>query len=679
MKQSNLILDARELSSVKSIVTMFESVRTELSDLLNNIYMRHIFENSHTLHPTQLAKYGAEETDSIIAFLKDRETARIKRTGAERARAGLGFASIAGIRNFLNQFILEKMQGALTTQLPTALKLTDSYFTHYSQGYLEESQKQLLIQQKELRQALSTALADQRRELLIQKHALKTSINSIIFTDMEGRVTYVNPAFLSLWQYGNIREVLGMPSSQLASGDALNEVFDSLSQKSSWRGELKAKRKDNSQFDVEMFASLIKDENDTVIGNMASFVDMTDRNRLEAQSRQSHKMEALGQLAGSIAHDFNNILTIMRGYLHVIAMDADTESQLYRDIVQVRTAVDRGVGITKQLRVFSKDTDVEMSPIDLNETISESYELLKHIFPEDTKLIIDLDSKLWPIEGNLSQLSQILVNFCVNAKDATMQKSAQSRSRSNPDSGYAGVITVQSRNIELDVQSAGQYINARPGKYVRLRVQDNGIGISDDVIDKIFEPFFSTKTTENNCGLGLSIVYGIIQKQKGFIDVQSKPGEGTTFDIFFPVTDTDQRPQRKVSQLPTSASAKRETVLVVDDEYQVISLLKRLLNGCGYTVVTAENGKKAIAIYESQQAEIDLVLLDIVMPEMRGLECFRKLKEINPDVKVLINTGYTGDDSATQMLSEGAKGIIEKPFDCYRLSTTINKVLNQAS
>ncbi len=658
---------------------VFESRRAELSTHLHEVYLNHIFENSHTLHPSQLANYGAEETDSIIAFFKDRDTARIKKLGAERARAGLGFASVVAIRAFLNQFVLQIIQGATADLLSTTLKLIDIYFTNYLQGHLDESRQQTLIQQKELRQALSTALTDQRRELLIQKHALKTSINSIMFTDLEGHVTYVNPAFLSLWQYGNIREVLGMPSSQLLSGDAFNEVFDSLSQKSSWRGELKAKRKDNSQFDVEMFASLIKDENDTVVGNMASFVDMTERNRLEAQSRQSHKMEALGQLAGSIAHDFNNILTVMRGYLHVISMDADPDSQLYKDIMQVRTAADRGAGITKQLRVFSRHTDVELSPVDLNETISESYELIKHIFPEDTKLIIDLDSKLWPIEGNLSQLSQILVNFCVNAKDAVMQKSARLKSQSIAESEYRGVISVQSRNIELDSKSATRHIRATPGKYVRLRIQDNGIGISDDVIDRIFEPFFSTKKTESNCGLGLSIVYGIIQKQMGFIDVQSNPGEGTSFDIFFPVTATDPLPESKEEQLFAAASAKSGTVLVIDDEYQVITLLRRLLNGCGYNVIAAENGKKALSIYENRHSEIDLVLLDVVMPEMRGLECFRRMKKINPEVKVLINTGYTGDDSATQMLTEGAKGIVEKPFDCYRLSMTIDKVLNQCS
>ncbi|MBN2530171.1 MAG: response regulator [Deltaproteobacteria bacterium] len=674
MTVTTIFQNTQESDKVETIIAIFEPYRNELSTHLQKIYHNNIFENSHTLHPSLLARYGTEESDSIITFLKDRDTARVEQMGAERAHAGLGFSSVDRIRAFLNQFVLQKIQGEHADHLPVAFKLIDLYFFVYSKGYLEKSKQQLLIQQKELQQALSTAIIGQRRELIIQKHALKTSINAIMFTDLEGRVTYVNPAFLTLWQYQNVRDVLGMPSSELLSGEAFNDVFNALVEQSKWHGELKAKRKDSSQFDVEMFASLIKDEDDRIIGNMASFVDMTERNRLEAQSRQSHKMEALGQLAGSIAHDFNNILTIMRGYLHVIIMDTDPESQFYRDIVQIRTAVDRGAGITKQLRVFSKDTDVEMVPIDLNETISESYELLKHIFPANMKLTIDLDSQLWPIKANISQLSQILVNFCVNARDAIIKKGAQFTDEPSAN-GYAGLITVQSRNIELDSKSASRYLKATPGQYVRLRVQDNGFGISDDVIDRIFEPFFSTKKSENNCGLGLSIVYGIIQKHKGFIDVQSIPGEGTLFDIFFPVAEMDRISETPGNALAVCKSSKKETVLVVDDEYQVITLLKRLLNGCGYRVITAENGKKALTIYASQYSEIDLVLLDIIMPEMRGLECFRKMKEIDPDVKVVINTGYTGDDSAAQMLMEGAKAIVEKPFDVNRLSATISKVL----
>jgi signal transduction histidine kinase len=461
----------------------------------------------------------------------------------------------------------------------------------------------------------------------------------------------------------------------LASEEPL-DVFASPPKRASWRGELKALRKDDTELDVEMSASPIIDENDQVIGSMASFVDVTERKRLEAQSIQSHKMEALGFLAGSVAHDFNNILTIVRSYLQVIAMEVASDSQLFKDVMQVKIAVDRGSGITKQLRFFSKETDGEMVPTDLNEMIVESCELLRHLFPPEMKLVLDLEPGLWIVDADLSQLSQVLMNFCVNARDAIGQKEALIR-KETPDLEYAGRIELKTKNVRLDDYSASRYLAAKPGQYVCLTTKDNGAGIEKSALERVFEPFFSTKKSNRNSGLGLSIVYGIIQKHDGFIDVKSVPGEGTSFEVYFPAREglsVEKRASSTVSDIP---SAKKRMVLVVDDEPQVITLLKRLLDVCGFNVMVAENGKDAVDLYQEMYLEIDLVILDIIMPEMNGLECVQQMRQINPEVKVIVSTGYTADDSAAQTLKEGAVGLIEKPFDFHTLSKAIKKALRR--
>ena len=670
----NHYFHGNDITCLGRIMELFELSQSDIFDTLSAIYHSHIFENTHTLHPRQVSIYAREETDSFIEFLKTRDTARVEQLGKQRAREGLGLSSILGVHSFLNQFCQQTLKGEYANLIPTALKSSDIYHSKYIIGYHTESNEQLFTQQKELRQALSTALEVHRRALLIQKHALKTSINAILFTDLDGMVTYVNPAFLSLWGYANIEEVLGMSTSRLLASREPLEVFVSPPRQTSWRGELRAVRKDDTEFDAEMSASPIIDESDRVIGSMASFVDVTERKRLEAQSLQSHKMEALGFLAGSVAHDFNNILTIVRSYLQVIAMEVESESQLFKDIMQVKIAIDRGSGITKQLRFFSKDADGEMVPTDLNEMIVESCELLKHLFPSETKLVLDLEPGLWTITADPSQLSQVLMNFCVNARDAIAQKESWVREELS-DLAYTGRIELKTKKVHLDEQSASRYFKATVGQYVRLTIEDNGIGIEKKALGRVFEPFFSTKKSNRNSGLGLSIVYGIIQKHDGFIDVKSEPGEGTSFEVYFPAREDGVVPERARSEERAVLSSRKQMVLVVDDEPQVLVLLRRLLNARGYDVRTAENGKDAIALYKKHHMDIDLVILDIIMPEMNGLECVKEMRQINPQVKVLVNTGYTADDSALQMIEEGAVGLIEKPFDFHTLSKAIKKIL----
>ncbi|MBN2009856.1 response regulator [candidate division KSB1 bacterium] len=662
----------RQLENLKAFHSTIISARTEIVIGIQQIFLNNIFDNTHILHPRILEKFGDEEINSFSIFFLEPDTTRVFRFGEQRAIDGLGLKSILQIHAFFDQLHLLKINTHDNELSQSVFGAINVYKTEYMKGYFQSINQQTLTQQKQLRQALSTALEGHRRELLIQKHALNTSINAVVFTDLEGNLNYVNPAFLTLWGYSDVDEVLGINSANFLRFEEVDHITKALKENSSWRGEIQAKRKDNTYFNVEIFASLIKDENSITVGTMASFVDISERKRLEAQFRQAQKMDALGQLAGGIAHDFNNMLTIVRGYLEIISMETDEESQIFKDVMQVKTAVDRGCGLTKQLRYFARETSGERVVTDLNELISESAELLKSSFPPEIEIELDLESSLWPIKADPSQISHVLMNFCVNARDAILEK----MDRSDGQPIFNGLITLKTRNVSLDNRMARQFIKAEPGKYVRFSITDTGIGMTHETQDKIFEPFFSTKEKTKNTGLGLSMVYGIVEKHNGFIDIRSEINVGTTFDVYLPVYEDDMHADDERDKGVLFSAPKSETILVVDDERQVLTLLERLLKTCGYKVMTASNGKEAISLYRTQRSNIDLVILDMIMPEMRGNECFQRLKAIDSNVKVILNTGYTADDSAQDLLNEGVIDLLEKPFNFHTLAKMVENALH---
>ncbi|MBN1351567.1 response regulator [candidate division KSB1 bacterium] len=592
--------------------------QTEIARQINGILFSLMFDNIHTLHPRRLRELGDEESKAFLRFLTYHDLRQVSEFGKKRAHEGLSLKSILSIGSFLNQFCAKEIGARSSDLLQVASKSINICLTEYTKGYFAESRKQTLQQQKELSRVLSNALAGQRRELLIRNHAINASINAILLADFEGKVTYVNSAFLSLLGYSDIDEVQAIENVGVLVDEKVEKIFKSLPQIKNWRGELKIERNALMMLEVEMFASVIQDEGNNLIGAMASFVDITERKRLEAQFRQAQKMDALGHLAGGIAHDFNNLLTAIGGYLELISLDADKSSQLYKDIMQIKVAVDRGSGLTKQLRYFAREASGERTPVNLNSLIIESHDLYKLTFPPEINIILKLESELWTIDADPSRISHVLMNFCVNARDAIQENNLQKKPKNSLESAD-GTVTIQTQNVTLDDESASRFLKASPGQYVCLSIADTGIGMSDKVIDRVFEPFFTTKKDQKGTGLGLSIVYGIIEKHKGFIDIQSKLGEGTTFKVYFPVSvaadiiphDRDARPASI-----SSKEAVKVTILVVDDESQILNLVSRILKKCGYEVITAKSGKNALSIYEKQNGNISLVILDMIMPEI---------------------------------------------------------------
>jgi two-component system cell cycle sensor histidine kinase/response regulator CckA len=381
--------------------------------------------------------------------------------------------------------------------------------------------------------------------------------------------------------------------------------------------------------------------------------------RTQAQLVQAQKMEAIGTLAGGIAHDFNNLLTSIGGFTELLLREAPEGSQQYGDLHQIKVATERAAALTRQLLLFTRQEKGERRPTQLNSVVEETRDLLERSIPKEITIELHLEPELWAVEADPSQVSQVLMNLCVNARDAM------------PD---GGTLTLETRNVTLGAEGALAILTAQSGRYVRLSVSDTGCGMSPEVQARLFEPFFTTKEVGRGTGLGLAVVYGIVRGHEGFITVYSEEGEGSTFRVYLPaIALAVEESEVKVSELPTGT----EVILLVDDEETVRKLGQRILKHCGYTVLMAEDGFQALGVYKAHRGEIALVVLDVVMPQMGGWECLRQLRQLDPQVRVLISTGYTANSSAQEMVSEGALGVVEKPFLLQDFATAVRMALDK--
>ena len=379
--------------------------------------------------------------------------------------------------------------------------------------------------------------------------------------------------------------------------------------------------------------------------------------KLQEQMLQSKKMEAIGTLAGGIAHDFNNLLMGIQGNVSLMLLDQDPGSDDYDRLRSVEKQVHRGADLTKQLLGFARGGKYQVKPTDLNLLIRNQC----HMFGRTRKEITIQESfqkNLWVVAVDQGQIEQVLLNLYLNAWQAM------------PNGGN---LSVKTENVILDADDA-EILGLLPGKYVKISVTDTGVGIDEHILQRIFDPFFSTREVGKGTGLGLASAYGIIENHGGVIDVYSKKGKGCTFNIFLPITDSkieDQEPT-----VEGGFKSGDETILLVDDEEIIIDVGEKMLNRMGYKVLVASGGKEAIEIVRKEPHLPDLVILDMVMPDMGGGEAFDKLKEIAPDLNVLLSSGYSIDGQATEILARGCKGFIQKPFKINEISIKIREVLD---
>lgn len=631
-----------------------ESDRQALNEEIRTVLYRHLLTNRYNFHPSRVGQIASQTCESLLEFLANGDRMRVAAFGESLARSGLSVKSLMEI-------------SALFRGLLRGSDAADAYAEKLMEGYISSRETQILSDQEQLRRALASALETQSRDLLAKNQAIDSSINGIMIADMKGTISYVNRSFLSMWGYEASSEVVGGLIDDFWADDESRRAVERFPFVGGWRGELTAKRRDGSLFTVSLSTSYVRNADGDAIGVMTFFVDVTESRRLELQMQQIQKMDDLGQLAGGIVHDFNNLLAAISGYLQLVLMEAPAQGQMHQDLMQIKAAVDRGAGLTRQLGYFTRQATGKRETINLNNVAVETYELLKHTFPRNIEVKLDLAPSLWTVEADPNQMSQVIMNLCVNARDAIVEKGGFI------GSGSRGTLSIETSNFELSEHAARQYVDIGAGRYVRLRITDTGIGISPEVRGRLFVPFVTTKAETRGTGLGLAVVYGIVRSHKGFIDVSSTRGVGTTFLVYLPMAGSRQ--QSRGEGVPDIGLVRGEgTILVVDDEAQVREVIARALSRCGYEVLKAANGKEAVECFGRRGSEIDLVILDMVMPQMNGHETLVRLKQMDPDVSALFITGYTSDGQLRKLAEQGLAQVLEKPVDLKALTQRVREL-----
>jgi signal transduction histidine kinase/ActR/RegA family two-component response regulator len=382
------------------------------------------------------------------------------------------------------------------------------------------------------------------------------------------------------------------------------------------------------------------------------------KQELEGQLRQSQKMEAMGRLAGGVAHDFNNLLTVIKGNSNILADRLGSEHHLIKLTTQIDGAADRAVSLTRQLLAFCRMQVLQPKILDLNELVSEMCKLLRRLVPEDIAFNFRAGESLGRVKADPGQIEQVIMNLVVNAGDAMPT---------------GGALTVETRNVTVTEEGAARRTPVSPGQYVLLSVTDNGMGMDAGTKARVFEPFFTTKEQGKGTGLGLATVYGIVKQSGGFIWVESEPGKGARFDIYIPrVTGRPETASAEKDEIPTSHAPK--TVLVAEDEEAVRELACEFLKSAGYDVLAASNGSEALVLAQASQQPIHALLTDLVMPRMRGPELARRLKALQPQLKVIYVSGYLDYQQSGKEFVEDAL-FIQKPFNRKTLVTRMAELL----
>ncbi|MFH0825893.1 MAG: PAS domain S-box protein [Pseudomonadota bacterium] len=493
--------------------------------------------------------------------------------------------------------------------------------------------------------------------------AVEQAAETVVITDAEGTIRYVNPAFEKTTGYSK-DEAIGNNPRILKSGrhddEFYKRMWKTLADGKTWMGRLVNKKKDGTFFEEDVSISPIRDDTGKTVNFVAVKRDVTKEVLLQEQLFQAQKMEAIGTLAGGVAHDFNNILQVALGYSELM-LGEERLPQIYKaDIKKINESARRGADLVKRLLTFSRKTEINPQPLNLNQRINEVRRMIERTIPKMIEIKLLLAEDPARVNADPTQIDQILMNLAVNARDAM---------------AGGGELTFETANVILDERYARTNIEASPGRYVLLSVRDTGSGMDKDTLQHIFEPFYTTKGVGEGTGLGLAMVHGIVKQHGGHIKCYSEPGRGTAFNIYFPALVSDEEAeQTKVTALPRGGS---ETILLVDDEELIRDLGSRILTKAGYKVITASNGKEALDVFEGRGSEIDMVVLDLIMPEMGGKQCLEALLALAPSLKVVIASGLSADGPTKDALSAGAKGFVNKPYDIRQVLEVVREVLDQ--
>lgn len=527
---------------------------------------------------------------------------------------------------------------------------------------LEEMLRNRTRELEEMRAAYHGLYERHRKGEALYHSLLNSSADAIVIYDLQGDVTYVNAGFSEIfgWRLGELKGK-GIPfvpkAEEAATMAAIQKVVDHGERLCS----LSTKRytKDGRLLDIIISASRYEDHTGKPIGMLMILKDVTRLRKMEMQLNQFQRMEAIGTLASGIAHDFNNLMMGMQGNISLLKFDLKDSGEHIEKLDKIEKHVHQGVGLTRQLLGFAKANTYEVQATDLNSLLEESMEMFGRTRKE---IVIErhYQESVWAVEVDRGQIEQVLLNLFVNAWQAM------------PGGGR---ILLRTENVVADEQCMRLH-NLAPGKYVKITVADTGAGIDPSIVGKIFDPFFTTKHHDHGTGLGLASAYRIISNHRGRICVESELGKGTRFYIYLPASDRSFVAEVASVNTPQGGG---ETILLVDDETMVADVTGQLLEKLGYRILTAYSGEEALSIFEAQPSHIDLVVLDIVMPGMGGAETFERLRKLNPQLNVLLASGYSLNGEAEKLLTRGRCDFIQKPFDITTLSHKIRSVIEMVS
>jgi len=543
-----------------------------------------------------------------------------------------------------NNSILYDNEGNVSGAISLGLDITDR---KKAEDQLQESENRYRSLYRESKQ----------REQLYES-LLKSTPDAVSIYNLDGEITYTNPAFNHI--FGLTMEDIKAKRFPFIPENEKERTIAGI--KKVIKGEpvsgFETRRltKDGRLLDITLSSFCYNDHEGNKAGVVVFLRDLTETKQTERQLQQAQRMEAIGTLAGGIAHDFNNLLMGIQGRSSLMLINKDSSHPEHGHLKGIEDHVKSASDLTSQLLAFARGGKYEVTPTDLNKLVENQSRMFGRTKKEIT-IHGKYEKNLWSAEVDRGQIEQVLLNLYVNAW------------QSMPGGGN---LYIQTENVTLD-ENYTKPFEARPGKYVKISVADTGVGMDEKIRQRIFDPFFTTREIGRGTGLGLASAYGIIKNHNGFITVYSQKGKGTTFSIYLP--GSDKEVINKVA-LSKGLVQGAETVLLVDDEEMIIDIGQQFLEKLGYKVLIAKGGRQAIEFYDANKDEIDLVILDMIMPDMGGGEAYDKLKKINPKVRVLLSSGYSITGQATEIMNRGCNGFIQKPFNMKDLSLKLREILN---
>lgn len=569
------------------------------------------------------------------------------------AQTGLDLLREASERGAMAPMILLTGQGDLEVDL--------SAMSAGAADYLVKGQIDSQLLERSIRYAIERRRAEERiRE---QAALLDKARDAICAFDVNQCIIYWNKGAERLTGYA-ADEVVGRPMAEPPFGsDArkLAAAYAAVLEADEWNGEMNLRAKDGEPLVVESRWTLVRDAAGQPRSILVINTDVTERKQLEAHFLRAQRMESIGGLVGGIAHDLGNLLVPILLGIKVLQQKFGDDERVGRTLSMMQKSAQRGSDMVKQVLAFARGVEGERVPLNLRHVVYDVRKIVEETFPTSIELAVAVPESLKAVVGDATQLQQVIMNLCVNARDAMPE---------------GGRLTIGAESRHFDAQDVRGFLDAQPGEYVVVTIADTGTGMPGHVVDKIFEPFFTTKPTGKGTGLGLSTVYSIVKSHGGFLDVTSVEGEGTTFRVCLPATDEleaeDEAPGEEGFQ------GNGELVLVVDDEEAILEATRETLEHEGFRVLTASNGREALRVFEAHAISVEAVVTDLMMPEMDGLATIKALKARRAELPIIAASGVPEDERARQALDAGARAFLSKPFTPERLVHALVEALGAA-